>query len=371
MSRRQIVRMLVVASLGFGPAGLSVAPAGAASCEEHWSLIADSTAGFNAIDAVSKNDMWAVGTGIGHWDGEAWKAVSTPTSGTLVSVAALSTANAWAVGSRGTNPLVEHWDGDTWQVVDSPVPSPFINALNGVSATSPNDVWAVGTFYDQSRQASRTLTEHWDGREWTVVPSLSAASWYSTLNAVVAVTPHDVWAVGASIDPGSGVLRTLVEQWDGQRWTMVDSPNVGSGYNSLLGVAATNDAVWAVGYSTGNFANRQPLVERYANNGWEVVDSPSPTADQDAVLQAVTAVSSSNLWAVGYSGSDVQSSLIERWGGGHWVLVRSPNVANNSNSLSGVVALPGRGLWAVGVHQQIEDVSGPSTGTLAAYRCEH
>ncbi len=371
MSRRHIVRLLLIATLGVGLAGFSATPAGAAGCEEHWSVIPDGTAGFNAIDAASRNDIWAVGAGIGHWDGDAWNAVPAPVSGTLTSVAALSTADAWAVGYQGTDPLIEHWDGNAWQVVDSPVPSPFINALNGVSANSSRDVWAVGTFYDASSLASRTLTEHWDGRQWTVIPSPSAASWYSTLNAVVAVTPHNVWAVGAWIDPGPGVLRTLTEHWDGHGWTLVDSPDVGSGYNSLLGTAATNEAVWAVGYSTGDFANRQPLIERFDHGGWDVVASPTPTADQDAVLQAVTAVSSSNLWAVGYSGSDVQSSLIERWGGGHWVLVRSPNVPKNDNSLSGVVALPGRGLWAVGLHQRIEDVSGPAGGTLAEYRCEH
>jgi hypothetical protein len=46
------------------------------------------------------------------------------------------------------------------------------------------------------------------------------------------------------------VSHTLIEHWNGSAWTIVPSPNVGSGNNSLAAVAArsAND-VWAVGYA--------------------------------------------------------------------------------------------------------------------------
>src|SRR3712207_7700528 len=63
--------------------------------------------------------------------------------------------------------------------------------------------------------------------------------------------------------------RTLIERWDGSTWSTVASPNMGSGYHELLGVAALapND-VWAVGSyvrseeHTSELQSRQYLVCR-------------------------------------------------------------------------------------------------------------
>src|SRR5258708_20715342 len=52
-----------------------------------------------------------------------------------------------------------------WNVVSSPSPDSSFNSLNGIAAVSANDIWAVG-FSD-----SIGLIEHWDGTQWTVLPS--------------------------------------------------------------------------------------------------------------------------------------------------------------------------------------------------------
>ena len=53
------------------------------------------------------------------------------------------------------------------------VPSPNIgtdsNLLQGVSALSSNNVWAVG----YAGNPAQTLIEHWNGTVWSVVPSLN------------------------------------------------------------------------------------------------------------------------------------------------------------------------------------------------------
>ncbi len=46
------------------------------------------------------------------------------------------------------------------------------NFLNGVAAVSANDMWAVGD-YESSGSLLQTLTEHWNGTVWSVVPSPS------------------------------------------------------------------------------------------------------------------------------------------------------------------------------------------------------
>ena len=62
--------------------------------------------------------------------------------------------------------VIGHWDGSSWTQVASP------NAgrddfLDGVSATSAIDAWAVGAYYGHAR-VERDLFEHWDGTGWTV-----------------------------------------------------------------------------------------------------------------------------------------------------------------------------------------------------------
>ena len=74
--------------------------------------------------------------------------------GYLNGVTAISRTDAWAVGliaSGGpgnsgatTTPLIEHWDGTSWDQVPCPVPASG-GQFNSVSATSPTDVWAVGS----------------------------------------------------------------------------------------------------------------------------------------------------------------------------------------------------------------------------------
>src|SRR4051794_13492246 len=87
--------------------------------------------------------------------------------GRLGGVAAVSTNDVWAVGNAGGDTLTEHWDGTSWSIVPSPHPGASTNELFEVVALSTNDVWAVGYYYDGSTDA--TLTEHWDGTAWSVV----------------------------------------------------------------------------------------------------------------------------------------------------------------------------------------------------------
>src|SRR5262249_41972297 len=152
-----------------------------------------------------------------------WSVVSSPNSSgsgdtNLGAVAAISPTDAWAVGSTVpsisaiSSTLTEHWDGSKWSMVSSPNVGSFSNELLGVAAVASNDVWAVG-LYVNSNQISQTLIEHWNGTSWNVVNSPNVGTSYNALNGVSAVSANDVWAVGYSRDGTSGVFSTLVEHW--------------------------------------------------------------------------------------------------------------------------------------------------------------
>jgi hypothetical protein len=122
-----------------------------------------------------------------RWNGTAWSkaAIPSPRSARtmLGGVIATSSADAWAVGEYCTTPvctgigaaddtLILHWNGTTWSKAASPTPGPGFNNLNAVSADSPADAWAVGSYCTTSScTAQDPLILHWNGRAWSKTPA--------------------------------------------------------------------------------------------------------------------------------------------------------------------------------------------------------
>src|SRR5258706_6560928 len=281
----------------------------------------------------------------------AWKVISSPSPGVtgneLISVAVVAANDVWAVGDitvsgGATQTLTEHWNGTQWSVVSSPNPSAFRNVLNGVTAISTNDVWAVGEFND-ARDIPQTLIEHWDGTQWSVVVSPNHGTHDNFLNGVTAVSTNDVWAVG-EFNNASGFFQTLTLHWNGKKWRVVASPNAGTNDNVLNGVTAVSTSdIWAVGDITVTNGIFQTLVEQWNGTQWSVVPSPNPSSTNN-VLSAVTAVSTNDVWAVGQTSTQ---TLVEQWNGTQWSVVPSPNPMGN-NLLRGVASVSANNIWAVG-----------------------
>ena len=225
-----------------------------------WSALPSPNLGTNAnvlngVSVVAADDIWAVGLGnststlsgapiVEHWNGTSWSLVpSVPTGGgfaELRAVDAVSATDVWAVGYRGQRTLIEHWDGSIWSLVSSPaLPSSY---LMGVTAVAANDVWAVGSTNGKS------LIEHWDGSTWTRVASPNGSKPITQLNAVAPFGSNDLWAVGLTVDELQVSYRTITEHWDGTSWTLVPSPNPSTEYDLLMGVdGIAGGDIWAVG----------------------------------------------------------------------------------------------------------------------------
>jgi hypothetical protein len=214
----------------------------------------------------------------------------------------------WAVGDYNHAPtfstLAEHWDGTQWSVVPSPNAGGFLdpNFLYVVAAISSTDVWAVGNYNNGT--ADQTLAEHWNGTQWSVVssPNPGGDGNNNDLSGVAAVSASDVWAVG-HYNNGTAD-QTLAEHWNGTQWSVVPSPNPGTGDTYLYGVAAISSSdVWAVGnQATGS------LTEHWDGAAWSIVPSPP------GILFAVAAVSSSDVWAVGdYNNGTADQTLAEHY----------------------------------------------------------
>ena len=271
----------------------------------------------NALTVISANDIWAVGRGSGntngigvaiHWNGTQWSVVHTPNPGTgsgLFGVSAVSSNNVWATGlvdQTGSgafyDTLVEHWNGKNWQIVRSPSSSTEADNLQSVSVVSAKDIWAVGTINVGGSLGYQPEIEHWNGIKWSnVVPPNSGKD--SALNSVVALSSTNVWIVGSANN------QTLVEHFDGSNLTMVSSPNVGTGNNYLFSVTAISaNNIWAVGYYVNSSNIDQTLIEQWNGTSWNVVQSPN-VGTGNSLLNGVSAVpTTSQVWAVGVYGPD-------------------------------------------------------------------
>jgi len=148
--------------------------------------------------------------------------VTGASGSTLKSVAAISADNAWAVGSA-TMPgsaaaLTLHWDGRQWAIVPGNTPDRDA-ALLGVLATWTHNIWAVGIIHPSTCSHGgpncQTLIEHWNSKRWKVLPSPNPPSGYLNLLWAASATSRDnIWAVGTT-DYGS----TLIVHWNGAAWS--------------------------------------------------------------------------------------------------------------------------------------------------------
>jgi hypothetical protein len=179
-------------------------------------------------------------------------------------------------------------------IIPSPNPGAFGNSLASVVTLSPTDIWAVGD-YAATRFGDQSLVEHWNGKQWSVVKSPVLGRFPYNLRAVSAVAANDIWAVGTYTIPPGNISLTLTEHWNGKMWSVIPSPSP-TGDDVLLGVAAISTSdVWAVGdYSS----NGHHLVEQWNGTSWNVVPTPFRHGTV-STLAAVSADSASDIWAAG------------------------------------------------------------------------
>jgi hypothetical protein len=278
-------------------------------------------------------------------------------------IGVVSPNDVWVVGTQTAgaakvHPATEHWDGTTW----TPVTPPFVglgeSALNAVSVQASDDIWAVG-YYQPAKKtdaAFHTLTEHRDGSSWSVVDSPSVGSGSNTLTGVAAISSHNVWAVGYEFDSVTGDRATLLEHFDGTSWSIVTGPNPGATSNSLLAVSAVSaNDVWAVGFTSDGYGYNS-LIEHWDGSTWSVVSPAADPGSVEDVLAGVSQNGTNDVWAFGYHvvGSRYET-LTEHWDGSSWTVVPSANGANNIVTvLRGGSALQDD-VWAVGFDYRLSD----------------
>ena len=242
-----------------------------------------------SLTCVSSSNCWGAGTTVDssgggnnplngfmiHWDGTTWTQVPTAPSGQTYdqfnSVTCASSSDCWTVGFAGptqsqsgflpnvepyvpgASALAEHWDGSTWSVAASPSGAPGSSGtyLDSVTCTDPSQCWAVGASLDALGDPSTSLTERWDGAQWSTVASADSATGSDLLTGVTCLDASSCWAVGADgVESGANQNNqnnqtnpsSLVEHWNGSTWSIDPSPNVTT-FSYLTGVTCVRGSM--------------------------------------------------------------------------------------------------------------------------------
>jgi hypothetical protein len=163
-------------------------------------------------------------------------------------MSASSARDVWAVGTTNCasdncrHELTVHWDGVHWRAI--PAGSErrrcIEPGLYGVTALTPRNAWAIGGIEGITRGCDFIL-RHWDGHKWRSA-SLRGLPHNATLLAVDGSKPKRLLAAGAT-----KIGHPLIVRWNGKAWISLPAPSLGKGFNSFTSVFsfAPND-IWGV-----------------------------------------------------------------------------------------------------------------------------
>ncbi len=235
-----------------------------------------------------------------------------------------------------------------WTVQTSPNPAGADRSfLYDVSCTSANACTAVG--YASKGSTATTLVERWNGAKWTIQRSPNP----SALNALVAVScpsASSCMAVGYAID-GSGTRIPLAERWNGSRWSSKPLPVVaGATWTTLQDVScASPSACLAVGYYADASSWNHAFAMRWNGSRWSSMPALSPPGADQSYLNGVSCASPTACQAVGYTEETIDDfALVASWNGLGWSFPAVPNQGDEDNHLHGVSCTAATSCMAVG-----------------------
>jgi hypothetical protein len=309
-----------MASASAGTAGTARPLAGqmlGVSCTSATSCMAVGAAGGPNFNAALLAD---------RWNGVTWSVVPVPKpkgaqSGDLASVSCTSPSACTAVGSWENShvfaPLAERWNGIAWSVERVPPGSAAAPDLFGVSCATTNSCAAVGCNLNGDFCSSAVAYE-WNGTGWRPEPTPVGGQ---RLSSVSCTAPSACMAVG------EGRKGTLTESWNGRAWSIVPSPNPKSrSFLQLDGVSCLAAGCEAVGSYANNLGGIVTLAEHWNEHTWSIQHSPNPP-DSLVGLGGISCSAVNACTAVGNYDNNTGQTLTTalRWNGTAWAVQAPAN----------------------------------------------
>jgi hypothetical protein len=261
------------------------------------------------LRGTSDSNIWASGSHgyVAHYDGNAWSETRIPGNADYVAVTTSGPGDAWAVGLAARARLQNGSWTETYDVASR-------EWLWSSSGTSPNNLWALGSYGDIIRRTASGWSRvdspfsrdndftyavhaissndvwfggaynsaHWDGQSFALVPDLhEVKDFWSTSST-------SVWAVGEG---------GLIAHYDGSTWTKP----TGIPYGDFYAIAGTSDAdVWIGGKGS---------LYHFDGSSWTRVESGLGTYETISTIQVL---GSNDIWIAG------ESKMLRHFDGTTW-----------------------------------------------------
>jgi hypothetical protein len=217
--------------------------------------------------------------------------------------------------------------------------------FHSVSCWAPSSCMAAG-FGPSRSSGDLGAAARWNGSRWLVqaVPKLpdELDGQFEGISCVSGACT----AVGVEDTP-MGLQPAIIERWDGESWTIQDTPDLGFAGSHLSGVSCPSlSACVAVGF-TGTI---RAVAETWNGGGWSLTDALQPEVHSD--LGSVSCRLPSDCLAVGYDSLDDEgdgtAALVEHWDGSSWTTVAVPHPQHATFSSLAGISCTRTGCMAVG-----------------------
>lgn len=269
--------------------------------------------------------------------------------------AGLATVGSVAMGLLAAAALASSTGSTSgWSITPTPNPTARTGQLLFGTCTDASSCIAVGTYVTDSKRGE-TLVERYNGAKWSSQASPNPAwATVSVLGGVACSRRSACVAVGDALKP-SGAQLTLIERFNGHRWQIDPTPNPERAQqNFLIAVACSSpSSCIAVGGYVTRSGKQLNLSERWNGHAWKLLATPTPSRAHFTFLDGVSCTGPSACTAVGATD---RGALAERWNGRSWRIQATPGPKQGGANLDGVVCTSSSSCTAVG---------GSNEGTLA------
>jgi hypothetical protein len=183
-----------------------------------------------------------------HWNGKTWTLVPTPDLGNSVSqadeptgVTAISANDVWASGVETTGCQAASARSGSLRVIGGR--SEPAGAAGGRDPLLPLALQlrpgGVRQLPGATGQCLVPYVLHWDGKTWSLITTPDPGAFGTALEGITALSASDIWAVGQTQSSANGPVGTLTERFNGTSWSVVASPDPGEVGNDELFAVAT------------------------------------------------------------------------------------------------------------------------------------
>jgi hypothetical protein len=300
---------------------------------------------FDRVVCPAARECWAIANldvagnsaaQVFHLSGGQWTRASSPAASSLYGIACPSTTDCWAVGaqvptgSQNALALIEHFDGQSWRAVSSPNAPGFPESgLSGIACSSSQSCWAVGEGDDPSQNPTtgHMLLLHYDGQSWTIATAPSGQQEQQSGNGAYVDCPsaeqcillYNYGTSGGQSDAEDGAI------YDGRSWRRLPVPA-----GILLQGAScprTNDC-YAIGGTDFNGPGRTESLYHFDGSGW--THGPQLPATDGVSWSALgCAPGTDDCWAGGggpVTQGDTVPVVLAHLMGGSWAVANSPQI---------------------------------------------